>query len=52
MVILCKECNGHMMYVENQMKNTSFYVTVDTWVCQRCGRTVEEPRRLPGFEYK
>lgn len=51
-LVLCKECGYQMAFVENKRKNEFYSMKVDTWVCQQCGHTVEEPRKIPGFEYK
>lgn len=46
MTYYCKECNGVMQYVENKRWNETYIVKKDTWVCQRCRRTVEETRKI------
>ena len=48
----CKDCNGLMQYIENCAKNSWYTIKFDTWSCMRCGRIVEEARKIEGVVYK
>lgn len=51
-IVRCKACGGLMYYVENARLNEFWIQKVDTWVCGRCRKTIEEQRLDKKYVWK
>lgn len=54
MTTYCKECNGEFEHCKlgSERYNEMNVVKKDFYICKRCGRIIEEYRKVGNWDYK